>query len=122
MQLEAAARRADVRVRPQGRIQLYSAGAGGASVASATPVFKFVKPEELVKCALLTASAAFKTRLGSASVWGDCGGCHRPRCGRILHGGIDEFPFQGAVRDHQVDAASIAVGHLTARGRGHVLR
>jgi hypothetical protein len=35
----------------QGRIQLYSAGAaGGSSVATATPVFKFVKPEELVKC------------------------------------------------------------------------
>ncbi len=39
-------------VRFQGRIQLYSAGAGGASVAAATPVFKFVKPEELVKCVL----------------------------------------------------------------------
>ena len=50
MRLEAAARCADVRLRLQGRIQLYSAGAGGASVASVTPVFKFVKPEELVKC------------------------------------------------------------------------
>jgi hypothetical protein len=41
---------ADARLRLQGRIQLYSAGAGGPSAATATPVFKFVKPEELVKC------------------------------------------------------------------------
>ena len=35
----------------QGKIQLFSAAAVSGAVAS-TPVFKFVKPEEAVKCAL----------------------------------------------------------------------
>ena len=71
MRLEAAARCADVRLRLQGRIQLYSAGAGGASVASVTPVFKFVKPEELVKCAsraLRLSCVAARTRRVTAAL------------------------------------------------------
>jgi len=61
----AALRRSRAAAAPQGRIQVYSA----AGAPEQTPVFKFVKPEEAVKCAggaAADARRAFHAQLAAA--------------------------------------------------------